>query len=291
MPLFFRNKRLIVLLVSIIVLVALIGFSLRERESLTWPEKFANDMIGIGQVVIAKPAHYIAGFFETLEEIKNTYEENEKLKIRLEELAKLETLVSELTKENEELREIIGMKESLRDYEVIHGTVIASNPDQWNKYIKINKGEVDGVKKDMAVITSKGLIGKVRSTNKFTSTIELLSMNNSKSRISALIQGEENVYGLIEGYDEESEMLLMKRIPFDVEIKEGQKVVTSGLGGVFPRLLPIGEVAKVEPDQYGLNQTAYVKPAADLNDIVYVMVVKRSITEVQLEDESEDQAE
>ncbi|MGG3738505.1 rod shape-determining protein MreC [Aeribacillus pallidus] len=291
MPLFFRNKRLIVLLVSIIVLVALIGFSLRERESLTWPEKFANDMIGIGQVVIAKPAHYIAGFFETLEEIKNTYEENEKLKIRLEELAKLETLVSELTKENEELREIIGMKESLRDYEVIHGTVIASNPDQWNKYIKINKGEVDGVKKDMAVITSKGLIGKVRSTNKFTSTIELLSMNNSKSRISALIQGKENVYGLIEGYDEESEMLLMKRIPFDVEIKEGQKVVTSGLGGVFPRLLPIGEVAKVEPDQYGLNQTAYVKPAADLNDIVYVMVVKRSITEVQLEDESEDQAE
>ncbi|MBO8177512.1 MAG: rod shape-determining protein MreC [Bacillus sp. (in: Bacteria)] len=291
MPLFFRNKRLIVLLVSIIVLVALIGFSLRERGSLTWPEKFANDMIGIGQVVIAKPAHYIAGFFETLEEIKNTYEENEKLKIRLEELAKLETLVSELTKENEELREIIGMKESLRDYEVIHGTVIASNPDQWNKYIKINKGEVDGVKKDMAVITSKGLIGKVRSTNKFTSTIELLSMNNSKSRISALIQGKENVYGLIEGYDEESEMLLMKRIPFDVEIKEGQKVVTSGLGGVFPRLLPIGEVAKVEPDQYGLNQTAYVKPAADLNDIVYVMVVKRSITEVQLEDESEDQAE
>ena len=84
MPQFFLNKRLIILLVSIIVLVALIGISLKDRKSLSWPEQFIKDTVGVVERVFQKPANYVAGFFENVEDVKRTYEENKKLKAKLD---------------------------------------------------------------------------------------------------------------------------------------------------------------------------------------------------------------
>ena len=81
MPHFFLNKRLILLLVSIIILVALIGFSLKDRQSLTWSEQFVKDSVGWVQSIFHQPAQYVAGFFENVQDIKNTYEENKILKL------------------------------------------------------------------------------------------------------------------------------------------------------------------------------------------------------------------
>ncbi|UQD52896.1 rod shape-determining protein MreC [Bacillus methanolicus] len=277
MPQFFLNKRLIVLLVSIIILVALIGFSLRDRKQLTWPEQLIKDTTGWVQSLVSRPAQSIAGFIENLHDLQNTYNENKQLKARLDDLARLEAEVHELTKENEELKDILGKKDSLRDYDPAQATVIARNPDRWYDLLIIDKGETDGIKANMAVITSKGLIGKVKSVSKFTSTVQLLSAMDPNNRVSAVVQGEKDFYGIIEGYDEKKKLLLLKRIPYDAKIKKGQNVITSGLGGVFPRLLPIGKVVDVVPDQYGLTQTAYVKPSANLYDINHVMVVKRKM--------------
>lgn len=93
------------------------------------------------------------------------------------------------------------------------------------------------------------------------------------------MQGNENIFGLIEGYDEKRRALLLKRIPFDAKIEKKQKVLTSGLGGVFPKDLPIGEVMEVVPDQYGLTKMVYVKPLANFYDIDDVIIVKRKIDE------------
>ena len=76
MPQFFLNKKLIILLISIIFLVSLIGFSLRERDELSWPEQFMKDSAGFVQTIFHKPASAIAGFFENLSDLRNTYEEN-----------------------------------------------------------------------------------------------------------------------------------------------------------------------------------------------------------------------
>ncbi|SFA38797.1 rod shape-determining protein MreC [Parageobacillus thermantarcticus] len=278
MPQFFLNKRLILLLVSIIILVALIGFSLKDRE-LTWPEQFVKDTTGFVQLIFHKPAQFVAGFFENVNDIRNTYKENKLLKARLEEYVTLETQVQTLKKENERLRALLNKKESLRDFIPIQATVIGRNPDRWQETIIVNKGEQHGVKKDMAVITPEGLVGKVQHASQFTSTVQLLSALDQKNRISAYVQGNENVFGLIEGYDEKRRALLLKRIPFDAKIEKKQKVLTSGLGGVFPKGLLIGEVMEVVPDQYGLTKMVYVKPAANFYDIDDVIIVKRKIDE------------
>lgn len=279
MPQFFLNKRLIVLLVSIIVLVALIGFSLRERSKLSWPEQFLKDTAGLVQSLVSKPVHLVAGFFENLQDLQNTYEENKELKSRLEKLVSLEAQVNELEKDNNELRDILGEEETLSDFEPLQATVIGRNPDRWHEMIIINKGKTNGIKKNMAVVTAHGLIGKVKTVNQFSSTVQLLSAMDPKNRISAIVQGETDVFGLVEGYDKEKKALLIKAIPSGVEVKKGQNVITSGLGGVFPKGLQIGKVIDVKPDQYGLNQTALVEPGADFYDLENIIVITRSMAQ------------
>ncbi|MGF9963345.1 rod shape-determining protein MreC [Bacillus rhizoplanae] len=282
MPQFFLNKRLIVLLVSIILLVALIGISLKERKSLTWPEQFVKDTVGVVERVFQKPANYVAGFFENVEDVKRTYEENKELKTNLDKYAELSVKVKDLEKENAELRDIVGKKDSLRDYNPVQATVISRNPDKWYDLIGIDKGAQQGIQKDAAVITSKGLVGKVKSVSQFTSTVELVSSLNRTNRISAVVQGDKRVFGLIEGYDKEKQQLIFTKIPSGVPVEKDQMVVTSGYGGVFPEGLVIGQIVDVTSDEYGLTQTAYVKPAADLNDVDNVMVAKRVMPTVDL---------
>lgn len=278
MPQFFLNKRLIILLVSIIILVALIGFSIRNREELSWPEKFVKDTTGWVQSLVATPTQYVVGLFEDMKDLQNTYEENKDLKKHLEDMARLEAKVYSLEKENTELKEVLEIKESIGDYEPMQATVISRSPDRlWHEMIIVNRGSSHGVKKNMAVMTAQGLIGKVKSTTPFTSTIQLLSALDPTNRISATLQGDKKLFGTIEGYDKENEWLLLKGLPVDAKIENDQMVVTSGMGGVFPGDVPIGTVMDVVPDQFGLNQTAYIKPSADFYNIEHVMILQRGM--------------
>ncbi|KMY43623.1 rod shape-determining protein MreC [Bacillus sp. FJAT-27916] len=283
MPQFFLNKKLIILLISIIFLVSLIGFSLRERDELSWPEQFMKDSAGFVQTIFHKPASAIAGFFENLSDLRNTYEENKNLKARLEEYVKLETEIYDLEKENKELRAMVEKEESLSEFTVTQATVIGRSPERWHETLTVSKGSVNGIEKNMAVITAKGLIGKVKSVSQFTSTVQLLTALDPQNRISAVVQGKKPAYGFIQGFDEDKQALMLTGLLYDADIKEGSNVETSGLGGVFPKGLVVGKVEEVIIDQYGLTQTAYIKPAANFDDVNDVMIVKRSTAEVDTE--------
>src|SRR5690606_26582635 len=91
-----------------------------------------------------------------------------------------------------------------------------------------------------------------------------------------------------EGYDEEKEALLFKINTPDAKIEKDQKVLTSGLGGIFPSELYIGEVMDVVPDDYGLTKTAYVKPAADFYEIDHVIIIERTMIVPDYDEEEEE---
>ncbi|WNF35912.1 rod shape-determining protein MreC [Bacillaceae bacterium IKA-2] len=276
MPQFFWNKRLIVLLVSIILLVALIGYSMSERRSLTWPEQFMKDSVGWVQTAFKQPALYVAGFFENISEMKDLYEENQVLKEHLDSYAKVAVEVNVLRRQNDNLKQALEIKESLFDLQVIPGLVIHRSPDRWNDFVGVNKGLQHGIERDMAVITAKGLVGKVKHVSEFTSIVQLLTDHDHRNRISAMVDAEEiEVYGFIEGIDEETGELMLRKIEANAEIEEGQTVITSGLGGVFPKGLLIGKVSRVEPDEYGLTKNAYIEPSASFRHLDYVMIIKR----------------
>ncbi|MBP3038045.1 rod shape-determining protein MreC [Bacillaceae bacterium Marseille-Q3522] len=277
MPQFFLNKRLIILLVSIIILVALIGFSVSGRGKLTLPEQFLKDTTGWVQSLFSRPAHYVADVFENLHDLQNTYEENKQLKTRLDELAQAKADVYRLGKENQELHDMLEITESLSDLDPLPAAVSRRNPDRWQEILTINKGTRDGVEANMAVISENGgLLGKIKNSQEFVSTVQLLSSMDPTNRVSAVVQGEQEYYGTIEGYDEKTGYLQLKVIPSDADIKEDQTVVTSGMGGVFPPGILIGKIVDVVTAEYGLTKMAHVKPEADFYGIRNVIVAKKT---------------
>lgn len=277
MPRFFSNKRLIILLVGVIVLVALIAFSLRDRNHANLPEQVVKDVVGFGQSLFSKPAHFVTGIIENIDNVLNTYEENKRLKERLDEYASTQAELVDIKAENKKLRELIDKQEDLRAYDPIQATVISRNPDQWEDKLIVDKGNVHGVELNMAVITARGLIGKVVLVTEFTSTVELLSTENVNFRVAAMITGEDKeVFGLIEGFDRTTRQLVMKRIDSSFDVEKGQIVTSSGLGGIFPKGILIGEVTEVSTDDYGLTKLAYIRPAADFSMLDHVVIAKRS---------------
>lgn len=285
---FFRKKRLFIILIGIIVLVALIGYSLQEREKLTTFEQFIKDTVGWAQNAIHMPVDYLTSIVSNIGDLKDTYQENQILKEKLAETKGLIYEVQEVKKENEELRQILDKEETLRDFRSIQATVTARSPERWVQQVTINKGLQHGVDVNMAVITSQGMVGKIQSASQFTSTVQLLTGFDQFNRISATIsrEGENDSFGLIEAYDKESHSLHIKLIEeSEKDVEEGDLVVSSGMGGIFPAGLLIGTVKEVAPDQYGLTQTALVEPAANFYEINNVIVVDRKLPGDEEEEE------
>ncbi|WP_082233701.1 rod shape-determining protein MreC [Halobacillus massiliensis] len=291
MPSLFRRRGLMILLISFIILAALIGFSTRDRDSLTVPEKFLQDSIGWVQTIFHAPFQVADNTYQNIQNMLNVYEQNEALKNRLDEYKGLIQDNQQLEKDNAELRAALDKEESMKDYTPIHATVIARSSDRWFEQMTINRGEEHGIKKDMAVITSDGMVGKVQSAGAFHSNVQLLSGFDESNKISSYVvrEGEDNVFGLIEGYDSESGRLLLEGIKLGEELEKGDVVISSGLGGVFPSDLRIGTVDEVQNDSTGLTKTAYIKPFADLFNINHVMVVDRDMDTVNTSEEGEEQ--
>ncbi|MCZ0702399.1 rod shape-determining protein MreC [Natronobacillus azotifigens] len=277
---FFRRKRLFTILLGFIILVSLIGFSMLDRDDLSAAEEFLQDTIGWLQQIVLTPINYTTNVIDNIDDMKNVYEENKVLKQQLATYQQTLYEVQELRKENDDLMSILDKTNSLSDYQPIQATITARSPEQWFKLVTINKGKQHGVEKDMAVITGKGMIGKIQSTSQFTSTVLLLNGFDRSNRISVnvnLSEQDEDARGFILGYNEDREQLLLEFTDYYEGISEGEYVFSSGLGGVFPKGLQIGTIEEVTTDQYGLTQIAYIKPSADLYDLNHVIVVDREM--------------
>lgn len=287
----FRNKKLFLILISIIVLVVLIGYSLNNREQLTKPEQFVTDFVGSLQFIIHKPAKYMTNVVTNIKDLKHTYDENKVLREKLAEYKTLLYDIQQLEEENETLKKTLDKTESIDDFTPIQATVISRSPERWMEQLTLNKGSQAGVRDNMAVITADGMIGKIDSTSSFTSTVQLLSGFDQFNRISAKIvrKDKKDIFGVIEQFDKETNLLLFKIIETsERNIKEGDLVLSSGMGGLFPANLTIGTVTDIVPDPYGLTQTALVEPAADLYKINHVIIVDRTLPGEEDENEADE---
>ena len=272
----FSNKKLIGWVLGGIVTLLLITFSLTVGSTIV--SQGVNDVTNILGRMLAYPANSVNDFMESISNLTNTYQENQTLKQKVETIYELEVQLNDLKKDNEKMKEALKLQDTLNDYSLINATVIARNPDTWRDIVTINKGANDGLTPQMSVMSDNGLVGKVLDVNPTSARVALLSNNdNTLVRVAAMIQGEkESIYGTLTGYDHEKNILIMSQIQATQEIKVGDKVVTSGLGGVSPSSLYIGTVEEVAMDRFGLYKEVRIKPAADTNDVRYVTVVKRT---------------
>ncbi len=277
MPNFYSRNKLVFVLFGLIIFIMLVGLSLRERNT-SVPEQIVGDSAALGQRIVSYPALFISHNLSNVVNMWDAVEENRKLKDKIKGFNQVEADNYRLEKENKELRDLLNT-DSISEYDPEIATIIARNQDEWMNTFILNKGESAAVKENMAVITNDGLVGRIKKVNAYSSQVELISSSVKASKISvSLQQGGTEIFGMIDHYDDSKNLLVLSDIENNVKVKVGTKVITSGLGGQFPKGILIGKVKKVENDEYGLSQMAYVETAANLNDITQVYIAKKSPT-------------
>lgn len=269
---FFKNNKLVVILCAIIIFISLIGISLRS-QSQSHAEQYVGDSVSFGQRVVSYPVQFVTGYIDDLFMSNNDKKPSNKEK-------QLQAENERLKAENKKYKKELDV-EDISKYDPISSTVISRNPDQWMNTLVINKGSKNGIKSNMAVMTSEGLVGRISKVNQFSSQVDLVSTNTRSNRLSVNIQHDgNNVFGLVDQYDAKNQELVISDINNKDKVKKGDKVVTSGLADQLPSNLYIGEVTKVENDKYGLSKEVKVKPAASLSDLNHVYVAKRNAQSV-----------
>ena len=185
-------------------------------------------------------------------------------------------LIAELQREIQELKEINGLSSTLTEFDSVTALVLNRNRMYWFNTITINLGSDAGIEEDMAVISGEGLIGRVQKVSKNTSEVKLITTNDKNSKISVTIQtNDDTIYGIMSGYDNQENLLEISSTNKNIENLEGSKVYTSGMGGIFPSGILIGEVFKIEEDKYDVSKTIKVTPASNFSNFRFVKVLIR----------------
>ncbi|UXR55982.1 rod shape-determining protein MreC [Staphylococcus schleiferi] len=262
---FFKNNKLVVLFCALILFIALVGLSIRSNTQ-SVPEQYASDTISFGQRIFSYPVQFVAGTITDIFHKSEAPTNKEK---------QLQADNERLKSENKKLKKELDMSDN-SEYAPISAGVIARQPDQWLNTVVIDKGKKSGIKENMAVMTANGLVGRVAKVNQFSSQINLITTKGRTNRLSVNIQhGSDEVFGLIDRYDDKTDQLIVSDIDNNEDIKEGDKVVTSGLGDQLPKGLYVGEVEKVQNDQYGLSKQVSIKTGANMNHFSHVYIAKR----------------
>ncbi|NMB41730.1 MAG: rod shape-determining protein MreC [Firmicutes bacterium] len=266
------TRRVLGIIGLIILLLSLIFFTGKFRSHYT----FAEDLIMTGlapvQGFFSQLSMKTATFFQGIVDYERVLQENKELKTRLAAEDNIRHQLLELQKENHRLREMLDFKVRT-EYSLLPAEVIARDPSHWFETITINKGYADGVKKDMAVVTAQGLVGNIMFVSKGSS--QVLMLTDSRRAVGALVQRsrEPGFIGIVEGYTEKTGYLRLTNLPPEANIQPGDTVISSGLGGIFPKGLVIGYVLETGKDQYGLLQQAIVIPATNFDRLEEVFIV------------------
>lgn len=202
----------------------------------------------------------------------NVQEENRQLVEEVKRLRSEAIYLKEKAATGDSLMELLKLGDTSAVKHVA-ANVIAKDPANWYGALVINKGEEDGIKPNMGVITAEGVIGRIVKTAPDYSRVLLLSDRNSA--VAGLIQ-RTGYEGIAEG--QQGRVLRLNYIMTDADVLDGDIVITSGTDGVFPRGIVIGRINKIEKPQNRLFQSIELIPVATLSKVREVMVIKSLIS-------------
>ncbi len=201
---------------------------------------------------------------ELLREIQTLRQQNDQLKVRAFQADALE-------QENGQLRALLHWQ-SQAPWHLKAATVVMRDPANWWRTVQIDLGSRDGLRENLPVLTPDGLAGRISWVGINSSQVLLLGDPNC--RVSAQVMDSPGDVGILgTGGPLDSSLLDLNYLPGDAGLKPGQNVVTSGLGGVFPRGIPIGKIADSQTMEYGLTTQARVKLNVDLGALDHVFVL------------------
>lgn len=215
----------------------------------------------------------VNGFLDRFVRTEDVFLQNEELRRQLREANDKLVEYENIKRENEQFREFLQLKENNPDYDFETATVIGRDSTSRFGSFTIDKGSVDGIEVADPVITSDGLVGivwEVGLTYSHVRTVIDISVDvgvySISTRDSGIVSGDIALSS--EG------LCKLHYLPKNSGISAGELIVTSGIGGVFPKNLVVGTVRSIELDSNGLSLSAAIEPAADIAGVTDVLVIK-----------------
>ncbi|MGH7798505.1 MAG: rod shape-determining protein MreC [Candidatus Binatia bacterium] len=219
------------------------------------------------QITAQGTVNWITGLSENYDTLAGFRSENERLRKRIQNLEVERQKLLEAQATNNRLKQLLDFRSQLSGT-AITASIIANSATSWFKSCVLGKGSADGVRKGMAVVTPLGVVGQVVAVTPRTAKVLLLTDPNSG--IDVLVQ-RTRARGIVSGSLENG--IVLKYVKRSEDIQEGDRLITSGTDGVFPRGMMVGTVIKVSKQQIGLFQSIEVLPAVQSARVEEVLVV------------------
>jgi rod shape-determining protein MreC len=267
----FIKKYVLIMLVAGAFLVALIFYSLnvpRNREA-----NLIERSVMTVFAPVMKPAARVSAFFEDAWDgyidLVNIHRENMRLLQIIKDLNARVVAGNEDHQENQRLTRLLNMKDSVKA-PILSASVVGEDITSWFRTLIIDRGSSSGLREGMAVVAADGVVGQIIKVSSASSRVLLLT--DHSSGIAATIQ-RSRARGVVKGTADG--LCSLEFATRDEDVKVGDMVVTSGIGGIFLKGVPIGEITMVKRGEYGIFQTVTSRPSVNSAQLEEVLVVLR----------------
>ncbi|MGH7885607.1 MAG: rod shape-determining protein MreC [Thermodesulfobacteriota bacterium] len=270
---FFKNYPFIASLIFIFSSIQIIPYALNSDKSDNIVTKLMLEINYYPSKMIGNVKSRIKDSWENYIMLVDVNKENELLIKEVDNLRNEYYKLEELKMQNERLKDLLNYKDEHAE-KVVSANVIAGSPSIIRpEFLMIDKGENSGVSRDMAVSTNLGVVGRVHSAGKNNSMIMLIT--DPLSSIDAIVHRTRE-RGIVKGIGNKC---LMQYIENKENIAVGDKIISSGKDGIFPKGILIGTIAKIEPNG-GLYE-AVIEPEINTNTLEEVLIILEPKLETQ----------
>lgn len=260
------------LIICIILCLGLILFSFRFGDKLSPVKDAVSTVITPMQKGINTVGTYLSNKLDNFKSIGALQEENAKLKEQVDLLSYQNKLLMQDKYELDELRKLYELDQQYIDYPKVAARVISKDTNNWYSVFTIDKGEKDGLKKDMNVIAGNGLVGIITEVHYNYSKVRAIIDDNSsisgeftKTSDTCFVNGDLQLM--------DQDKIRVELINKDAEIADGDEVVTSQISTKFLQGILIGYVSDIQLDSSNMTKTAYLTPAVDFERLEEVLII------------------
>lgn len=262
-------------IIFIIILFVCIAMTNGKTRNVTLIESILNDFIALPQRAYTYVKQYVTGNDLFFSEVENLKTENSELKEKVKNLEEKVADYEKVNAENQVLKSHVNLSDKYPDYNVVVADIISKSNTNWEAIYVINKGSNDGIKPGMTVIAEAGLFGYVETVTKNTSKIiSVLDAGNAVSARITRTRDEVVCKGSISLLDKQE--LKVINIPTGTVLVEGDKLETSGMGGIYPKGIGIGKVVEVLNKKNPIENEAVLKMYVDFDKVETLAVIVTS---------------
>ena len=269
---FLKTRTFIAICIIAALLLAMTVVSAANSGRVTILEDIAGIVITPIQNLCTTVSSKSGDFIAVFTEYNQMEQELEQVKQELAATASALRDAQQYKLENESLKGILGIKEKNPDFEFEPALIVANDRSGYSHTITLNKGSLNNVKKRDVIITEQGLVGYVTEVG--STWCRAITLLDYSCEIGAMVTRTQDI-GVLEGdYVLSAEgNCKVSYLSNEVQLNSGDSIVTSGIGGIFPEDLLIGNVLEIKPEAHGISQYAVIEPAVDFTDLKNVFVI------------------